>query len=165
MRPRHCVFHGWTEAAASAGRLACGLLLAILLAFPAAPAAAFDDATLLARVREELEKKEAELQKREERLKALEATIDRKIDEYRAIAAKAESYLKEIRAIQDEDLAHLIKTYEAMDPEAAAGRISRLDTALAVKVLRGMKTRKLGKVMARMTPSKAAILSKKMVAR
>lgn len=128
-------------------------------------ASAIDDASMIANKRLELEQKESELKKKEERLLVLEKTLDGKIREYQKLVKKAEVYLKEIKVIRDEDMVHLIKTYEAMPAEAAAGRIAKLETSLAVKVLRGMKTRSLGKVMAQLNPSRAAKLSKLMVAR
>ena len=141
------------------------ILAALILVLQAAPVYSFDEASMVARMRDQLENREAELNKREERLKTLEAELNEKIRQYEEITRKAEAYLEEIKAIQDEDLKHLIKTYEAMPPEAAAGRISKLETGLAVKVLRGMKTRSLGKLMANLSPSRAARLSKLMVAR
>jgi len=141
------------------------LLIVLFILVVVQPGVAIDDASMIANKRLELEQKEAEIKKKEERLLVLERTLENKVREYRKLVKKAEAYLKEIKAIRDEDMLHLIKTYEAMPAEAAAGRIAKLETTLAVKVLRGMKTRSLGKVMAQLDPSRAAKLSKLMVAR
>lgn len=124
-----------------------------------------DDSTMLIRKKAELERREAELKIKEERLAAVERSIDEKIREYEAIQDKIEAYLKEARGLQDQDMAQLVKLYESMPPEAAAGRISMLENQLAVKVLKGMKSRPLSKVMAKMEPARAAALSKMMVSR
>ncbi len=141
------------------------LFIAAFIFVMVQPCAAIDDASMIANKRLELDQKEAKLKKKEERLLVLESTLEGKIKEYQKLVKKAENYLKEIKVIRDEDMVHLIKTYEAMPAEAAAGRIAKLETSLAVKVLRGMKTRSLGKVMAQLNPSRAAKLSKLMVAR
>ncbi len=141
------------------------LFIAAFIFITVQPCAAIDDTSMIANKWLELNQKEAELKKKEERLLVLESTLEGKIKEYQKLVKKAETYLKEIKVIRDEDMVHLIKTYEAMPAEAAAGRIAKLETSLAVKVLRGMKTRSLGKVMAQLNPSRAAKLSKLMVAR
>jgi len=146
-----------------AGKLLVGLTLFLFLA--PSSLKALDDATMLSQKLEELERRETELEKKETRLRELELTLNEKIRQYEEYRAKAEAYLKEINVIQDEDLVHLIKTYEAMPPEGAAERISKLETSLAVRVLRGMKTRTSGKVMAQIAPTRAATLSKLMVSR
>ena len=140
------------------------LTLAIALALVCS-AAALDDSTLMAQKKQELEQKEAELKAKEERLQEMEKTLDEKIKEYQDLKVKAEAYLKDIQVIQDGDMAHLIKTFENMPADAAAGRISSLDNALAVKLLRGMKTKSSGKVMAQIPPARAAVLSQLMVSR
>ncbi|MBI5142204.1 MAG: hypothetical protein HZA20_08455 [Nitrospirae bacterium] len=124
-----------------------------------------EDSTMLIRKKAELERREAELKIKEERLAAVERSIDEKIREYEAIRDKIEAYLKDVNVLQDQDMAQLVKLYESMPPEAAAGRISMLENQLAVKVLKGMKSRPLSKVMAKMEPARAAALSKLMVSR
>lgn len=124
-----------------------------------------EDSNMLIRKKAELERREAELKIKEERLAAVERSIDEKIREYEAIRDKIDAYLKEAKAVQDQDMAQLVKLYESMPPEAAAGRISMLENQLAVKVLKGMKSRPLSKVMAKLDPAKAAALSKMMVSR
>jgi flagellar motility protein MotE (MotC chaperone) len=124
-----------------------------------------EDSTMLIRKKAELERKEAELKIKEERLAAVERSIDEKIREYEGIRDKIDAYLKEAKSVQDQDMAQLVKLYESMPPEAAAGRISMLENPLAVKVLKGMKSRPLSKVMAKLDPARAAALSKMMVSR
>ena len=58
-----------------------------------------------------------------------------------------------------ESLKHLIKVYEAMDPEEAALRISKMKESLALDILAGIKDKKAAGMLAGIEPAKAAKLT------
>ncbi|GAB4387973.1 MAG: hypothetical protein Kow0025_04600 [Thermodesulfovibrionales bacterium] len=147
-----------TRLRAVAAILACALVL-----LPAWRALAGEDIVrMVEQKRGELALKEEELRKEEERLKALRADVDGRIARYSALLEEIEKALGGLKAAEDEELMHLVKTYEAMQPAEAAARLSILDEATAVRILASMKSKQAGRVMGAMEPGKAASLTKTM---
>ena len=60
---------------------------------------------------------------------------------------------------QDPALDHLIKIYEAMDPEEAALRLEQMKEGLALDLLAAIKGKKAAALLAGVSPAKAARLS------
>ncbi len=139
--------------------------LVILLVLTAVKATAFEDPELLAEKRVELEERERTVKRREERLQEMLDTLDKKIGEFRDLRTSIEAYLKAIEKIHNEELIHLVKTYEAMPQEEAAQRLEKLDRSLATEILSRMKAKSAGRVMALMKPAVVASLSKRMAQR
>ncbi len=94
--------------------------------------------------------------KKTEELKKLKSEIEAKIKQQEEIKAQLE------RA-QQENYQRLAKIYESMPPEEAAARIEKLDNETAVTLLLAIKPRQAGKILANVSPEKAAVLSKRMV--
>ncbi len=133
--------------------------LVLITALLLAPAAAFSEEGLL----QYLQKKKAELDRKEERLNVkekelleLEKEIDGKIRRYEAILADMEKILARLKKEKEERLMHIVQTYEKMDPAEAAVRLGELDEDMAVRIFAGMKARKSAKILAVMDPEKAA---------
>ncbi|WP_141266268.1 MotE family protein [Thermodesulfovibrio sp. Kuro-1] len=97
-----------------------------------------------------------DLAKKTEELKKLKSEIDAKIKQQEELKAQLEKS-------QQENYQRLAKIYEAMPPEEAASRIEKLDEDTAVALLLAIKPRQAGKILANITPDKAAALSKRIV--
>ena len=113
----------------------------------------------------ELEEWERRLQKREEQLngikRELESLADRQAQKSERLTIRANELEAEKKrmAQQDPSLEHVIKVYEAMDPEEAALRIEKMQERLALDILAGIKDKKAAGVLAGVEPAKAAKLS------
>jgi len=120
---------------------------------------------------EKLQARLAQLEEREQRLRDDEQRLSALRQDLKELAARQEKAIAEAMAIREEhattedsdqsqeSLNHLIKVYEAMDPEEAALRISEMDEALALDILAGIKDRKAAGMLAGVEPAKAAKLS------
>jgi len=106
-----------------------------------------------------LEQRERELQMREDLLKASEGRISRRVDELKTLedqigtAAKA----KEDKKVQE--LADLVKMYEAMKAKDAARVFDKLEIELLGDIARQMNPKKLADVVAKMSPDQAEKLT------
>lgn len=153
------------KAAARTLVLAC-LVCAANSLLAAGPAAAQEDPVkLIEAKRAELAAKEQALKREEERIATLRKDVEAKIAEYAAILDRIEAALKQAGQAQGEKIANVVKAYEAMPPEDAAVRISALDDATALLIMRRMKSKKAGAVMAAMDPQRAAFLTRGMTSR
>lgn len=127
-----------------------------------------EEATLLedlqARLKE-VEARERDLQLREEHVlslqRDLEALAARQTKEAKRLAKEASALSEEQRRYLEQDpaLVHLLKIYEAMDPEEGALRIEEMREGLALDILAGIKNKKAAGILAGVDPKKAASLS------
>lgn len=112
-----------------------------------------------------LEDRERRLQEREARLQALKGDLERlaarQVKEAERLTKKAAELAEEEKrlAAQDPSLEHLIKVYEAMDPEEAAVRIEKMNERLALDILARIKDKKAAAVLAGVKPETAARLT------
>jgi flagellar motility protein MotE (MotC chaperone) len=127
-----------------------------------------EEGTLLEQLQERLkavEERERELQIREERVAALQRDVEalaaRQAKEAQRLGSQASALEEEQRRFlaQDPALDHLIKIYEAMDPEEAALRIEEMKEELALDILASIKGKKAAALLAGVSPAKAARLS------
>ncbi|MCG6550864.1 MAG: hypothetical protein L7F77_00945 [Candidatus Magnetominusculus sp. LBB02] len=110
----------------------------------------------------ELSKREEAVRKDEDRLTALKADVESKISEYEKILKQLESVMAKLKEANNEKMAALVKTYEAMPAENAAKDLESSDEELAATILSKMKSRKAGLVLAAMGQRKAAALTERM---
>ena len=113
----------------------------------------------------EVEERERGLQLREEQIvglqQDLEALAARQAKEAKRLEQEA-SALSDVQRRyleQDPALVHLLKIYEAMDPEEGALRIEKMRESLALDILAGIKNKRAAGILAGMNPKKAAKLS------
>lgn len=106
----------------------------------------------------------------EERLKILQEDLAKKTEELKRLKSEIEEKIKQqeelkaqLEKAKAENYQRLAKIYESMPPEEAASRIEKLDDDTAVTLLLAIKPRQAGKILANITPEKAAQLSKKIV--
>ncbi|MBF0343147.1 MAG: hypothetical protein HQL06_02855 [Nitrospirae bacterium] len=110
----------------------------------------------------ELNRRELDLKRKEERLQALKADIDKRIERYEKLLSQVEEALNKVKDSDAERIKKLVKTYEAMPSEEASVQLSALEEDLAVTILIRMNNKKAGAALAQIEPQKAAVLSKKM---
>lgn len=127
-----------------------------------------DEATLLEDLQARLKKveeRERGLQFREEHVlslqRDLEALAARQAKEAKRLDKEAAALSEEQRRYLEQDpaLIHLLKIYEAMDPEEGALRIELMREELALDILAGIKNKKAAGILAGVNPKKAASLS------
>jgi len=113
---------------------------------------------------QQLEEREQRIQDEEQRLGTLRRDLEQ-------MATRQEKAIADAMAIRDtqqetqtddgsqQSLQHLIKVYEAMDPDEAALRISKMKEPLALDILAGIKDKKAAGMLAGIEPVKAAKLT------
>lgn len=105
------------------------------------------------------QRKQEELNRREQELLALQQQMQSRLDELHALEGKIQKMLDEANNIKDQKLTHLIDVYSNMKPKQAADVLATLDPKIAVKILAGMRGRQAGEVLTYMAPKPAAKLS------
>lgn len=109
----------------------------------------------LAERRDELERRQRELEMREGLLQAAEQRIDGKIRELTELEQTIEGLIRKFDAQQEDKLLSLVKIYENMKPKDAARIFEDLEMTTLLEVAERMKERKLAPVIAAMSPEKA----------
>jgi flagellar motility protein MotE (MotC chaperone) len=137
----------------------CVVFSALFLLFTALSYAQDDTLALIEKKQGEIKDKENTLQKEEERLKILRKDIDERLEKYTNLLNQLENVLNKLEHLQDEKFDHVVKAYESMPPEDAATRLSALPELTAVKIIKKMKPKKAGVIMANMDPQKVASLT------
>lgn len=112
-----------------------------------------------------INQREKDLQKQEEQLKVLRTDIEKRLHDIE----KAQRRLEELAAIREDlvekSINHLAKVYSSMRPEEAGPLIEKLEEDITIQILRKMKSRSAGKILARVKPSIAARLSEEIARR
>ncbi len=126
-------------------------------------AAADDDLLLLIQKKQrELKEREDALARQEERLKALRQDLDERMAKYEKLLEQIETALTKLETRQEEKIDSVVKAYEVMPAEEAADRLAALPEGTAIKILRRMKPKKAGTIMASMDAKKVASLTERM---
>ncbi len=113
----------------------------------------------LSKRRIELERRQRELELRENLLKAAEKRVGARIAELKSIEKRIE---KELSKQDDERMAQymrLVKMYAAMKPKQAAQIFNRLDLDILTAMVQRMRPQAMGKILAAMDPSAARRLT------
>ena len=139
--------------------LSCAVCFMLCLLFTASSYAQDDMIAFIEKKQKEIKEKETFLLKEEERLKILRKDLDERIEKYTNLLNQIETVLKKLEQIQDEKIEHVVKAYEVMPPEEAATRLAALPETTAVKIIKKMKPKKAGIIMAYMDPQKVASLT------
>lgn len=102
--------------------------------------------------RRELDKREKQVELRQQLLQQTEDRLQQKVQEISALEASIKSLREEQERKKKEELRTLVSMYESMKPKDAARIFDRLDLDVLLKVAREMKPRKMADVMAKMSP-------------
>lgn len=111
------------------------------------------------KLREALERRQSELDHRQEELNAMESRVNDKLEEMQALEGRIKMMLKDAQTLQDEKLRHLVDVYTNMKPKQAAQVLETLNEQTAVRILAAMRGRQAGEILTNVTPEKAAKLS------
>ncbi len=109
----------------------------------------------LASRRSEIEKRAADVDRREAVLKAAEERIDAKIQELKKLQGNVEQAISRYDEQETKRIDNLVRIYETMKPQEAARIFEQLDLQTLVGLTERMNTRKLAPVLAQMNPVRA----------
>lgn len=109
--------------------------------------------------RDALDKRERELDLRENLLAAAEKRLDAKLGELKKVQGTVTGLLKKHDTEEEAKLAQLVKMYEVMKPKEAAAIFEKLDMDVLLDVIERMREQKSGPIIAKMDPSKAEKLT------
>lgn len=113
----------------------------------------------LAERREVMDKRERELETRENLLKAAEQRIDAKVTDMRTLENTIKDLLKKHDAQELERINQLVKIYAAMKPVDAAAIFNDLEMDILLTIMENMKEAKSASILAAMDPVKARTLT------
>jgi flagellar motility protein MotE (MotC chaperone) len=109
--------------------------------------------------RKKLEEMERQLNMREDLLKASEDRIGKRVDELKTIEDKIGEGVKAKEAARKQELADLVKMYEAMKAKDAARVFDKLEIGLLGDIARQMNPKKLADVVSKMSSDQAERLT------
>lgn len=109
--------------------------------------------------RDQLEKREQELDAREAMIKVAEQRIDQKIKEMETLRAQLQNMVSQIDSTQQAQIENLVKIYETMKPKEAARIFEELELPVLLGVVQKMKPQRTAAIMAEMKPEKAKELT------
>jgi len=109
----------------------------------------------LAERRDELDKRDHELDTRETLIKVAEQRVDQKIQELTSLRQQIQTLLNTASEAQAAQVDNLVKIYETMKPKEAARIFETLDTPVLLGVIQRMKPAHTALIMAEMSPEKA----------
>jgi flagellar motility protein MotE (MotC chaperone) len=113
-----------------------------------------------------LRNRELELQKKEDELIPLKRDIDEKLGELNDLQTKLTTYAKTLAdredALKETKMAHLVELYTAMEPAKAAAIMEKLKMETVVLILRNMKGKSAGAIIALMKPETGAQVVEKL---
>jgi flagellar motility protein MotE (MotC chaperone) len=109
----------------------------------------------LAARRSEIDKRAADLERREAVLRAAEERIDAKIQELKKLQGNVEQAISRYDDQETKRIENLVRLYETMKPSEAARIMEQLDLNTLVALAERMSTRKLAPVLAGMNPVRA----------
>lgn len=100
------------------------------------------------------------VKKKEEELVPLKKDIEEKLGELNDLQARLTTYAKTLadreEALKNSKMAHLVELYTAMEPTKAAAIMEKLKMETAVLILRHMKGKAAGQIIALMKPETGA---------
>jgi flagellar motility protein MotE (MotC chaperone) len=152
---------GWYLVSASLKIPSAGLVMAEEKGAPEKAEVPLDEQ--LRKKEREIREREHQVEKREAELHALQDKVDTRMSELNDLQTKLLNFSKKLaereKALKDAKMSHLVSLYSAMDPAKAAAIMDKLDLNTVVRILKYMKGKDAGKIMAMMPPEKGATIS------
>lgn len=119
----------------------------------------------LAARREELDRRERELETQDALLQAAEKRIDEKVAELKALKAQIERLVAQYDEEEQAKLQSLVKIYESMKPKDAARIFAELEMDILLDVVERMREQKAAPILAKMDPTKAQAVTAELAQR
>lgn len=113
----------------------------------------------LDRKRVELERQEQALEVREKLVEISEVKLQEKIDHLEKVQTNVQQLLKNLSDKEEDELMSLTSIYEKMKPASAAVVIDQMDNRIVFDIFKRMKKNNTAKIMEKMNPKKARIIS------
>ena len=113
----------------------------------------------LAERREVLDERASELEMRLALVEAAERRIAERTAALEVLEARINAMVDEKRSLEEAQFTALVSMYETMKPKDAAAIFDQLDPNVLLRVARAINPRKMGPIMAKMTPMKAMELT------
>lgn len=107
----------------------------------------------------ELDRQGQALELRERLIDLAEQRLDDKVGAMEKLQSELSLLLKNLSDEEEGELMQLAKIYEAMKPQAAATVLDRLDNAIVFDLFKRMKQKSTAKIMEKMQPAKARVIS------
>ena len=115
--------------------------------------------------RQKLIEKEKQLQAKQQELDAKEKALNEEIQKLKTIRDEITKVNDQKKKESEAKVAKLVETIENMSPKSASTLLSTLGKDLSVDVMAKLSTLKLAKIMAKMEPDVASVLSEMMAGR
>ncbi|MEK7351303.1 MAG: hypothetical protein AAB177_10540 [Nitrospirota bacterium] len=130
---------------------------------------------MLQQRKQDLERREKAVRTAEGQLAVLKAEVDqiltkveavekRRLEQEKAAVGQQASRGKQAAELRTQQLAQLAKMYESMPAEEAAARIERMADRKALEILRIIKTKSAGAILAQVKVDRAAKLTEELLA-
>lgn len=119
--------------------------------------------TLMQKERQSLQTHEAALIGKEEQLRILQKEVEERFQELKALQLKMLETVEEEKRIQSEHNRHLVATLVAMPADRAGKLLEKMEENVAVQLLRNLKGKEAGAILAVLPPEKAALLSQRLL--
>ena len=118
--------------------------------------------SLLTARQQALSRRLSDVEGKEEDLEAAKKHLEAQIKELHDIRDEIDQKMKEMDATKMEKVKGLVSRFEKVRPKQAAAILEKTDDDVSVLVLEQMSAAKSGKIMAAMTPDKAAYLTERL---
>jgi flagellar motility protein MotE (MotC chaperone) len=109
----------------------------------------------LSKRRDELDRREKDLEIKAKVLEVTDKRIADKMNEMKTLQADLSKVLAQYNEKQDMQIKSLVKIYESMKPDEAAAIFNEMDMPILLEVIAKMSERKVAPVLANMSPKKA----------
>jgi flagellar motility protein MotE (MotC chaperone) len=109
-----------------------------------------------------LDRREASIAAKEADLRAVEERLQERMAQLKSIRAEIAAQLARIDEVEDDRRDDLVRMLQSMRPKQGAPILSQLEDELAVAVVDRMSPGKAGKLLAALPPGKAADLMQKL---
>jgi flagellar motility protein MotE (MotC chaperone) len=119
--------------------------------------------TLMHKERQSLQAREAAVAGKEEQLRTLQKEVEERLQELKALQLKMMETIEEEKRIKGDHNRHLVATLTAMPPDRAARLLEKMEEDVAVQLLRNIKGKEAGAILAMLAPDKAARLSQRLL--
>jgi flagellar motility protein MotE (MotC chaperone) len=109
--------------------------------------------------REQLNKRERDIDQREKMLQAAEKKVDEKVAELNKLRQEIEGLLNKQTQMQEDRMIQLVRIYESMKPKDAANIFNEMQFDILLGIIDKMSERKVAPILAAMDPVKARDIS------
>lgn len=109
----------------------------------------------LVRRREELDKRQSEIETREALLQAAEKRVQQQIEELKALQAKIDTAIKSYDETEQARRASLVRMFQNMKPTEAARIFEQMELPVLLEIVEAMNERRAAPILAQMNPIRA----------